>query len=347
MKNLTIKDIAEKCGVGISTVSRAINNDPAINEDTKRRVLEVVEKYHYVPNNSARNLKMTESNTVALMVRGIDNIFFQNAYGLFQKELKERGYDFLLYPVSEDKSSSLEAVELSKEKRLKGIIFLGGKMDDTGHTLSQLTVPYVMCTVAHNVNRPEPECASVSIDDEREGYLAIKYLIDHGHRDIAVIAGKEKDLSVGAQRLRGYRRAIEKAGMKVREELILYQDESLPEFSAANGYEVTRKMLEKGLRPDALFCISDMVALGAYKAIFEAGLRIPEDISVMGFDGIDLGKYMEPSLTTVLQPMEDMVGSSVDFLVSQMEGNIIRRTEHRYYQASLLMRDSVQDKKKG
>lgn len=335
---LTIKDIAKYCGVGVSTVSRAINNDPGISPKTKERVLKVVKEFHYVPNNSARNLKMTESNTIALIVRGIDNIFFQSMFDGFQNELHRHGFDFLLHSVSEKSNIAKETIEIAKEKRLKGVIILGGQMEDPVKELSQLSVPYVLCTVAHSMYSPTPHVNSVSIDDEKESYRAVKYLIDRGHRRIAIITGRTGDYAVGGQRLLGYRNALKDAGIRVDEDLIGHMVYDFAEYTADNGYAVTKQLLA---RTDftALYCISDVIAMGAYKAISEAGLSIPEDLSVLGFDGISLGKFMVPALTSMLQPVEDMVKSSVDLLLQAIEGEITPR--QLIYPATLLERDSV------
>lgn len=335
---LTIKDIAKLCGVGVSTVSRAINDDPGISPRTKERVLKVIKEYHYVPNNSARNLKMTGSNTIALMVRGIDNIFFQSMFDGFQNELHKRGYDFLLYSVYEKSDIVQEAVEIAKEKRLKGIIVLGGNMEDPVRDLEQLGVPYVLCTVAHSMYTPAPHANSVSINDEKESYRAVQYLIKKGHRRIAIITGHKDDYAVGGQRLEGYKKALSDAGIPIDESLIGYMVTDYAEFTPENGYAVAKQLLN---RADftALYCISDMTAIGAYKAISEAGLNIPDDLSVIGFDGIELGKFMAPALTSILQPKDDMVRSSVELLDNAINGDTTPR--QLFYPAKLLERDSV------
>ncbi|MBQ1844261.1 MAG: LacI family DNA-binding transcriptional regulator [Lachnospiraceae bacterium] len=335
---LTIKDIAKYCGVGVSTVSRAINDDPGISPKTKERVLKVVKKFHYVPNNSARNLKMQESNTIALIVRGVDNIFFQSMFDGFQNELYKNGYDFLFHLVDSNTDVASSAIELVKEKRLKGVIILGGQMENPYEDLEQLGVPYVLCTVAHSMYTPTPNVNLVAIDDAMESFKAVRYLIDKGHRRIAIISGLKGDYSVGGQRLRGYKKALEGAGIPIDDDLIGYMREDIPEFTTENGYAVAKELLQ---RTDftALYCISDMTAIGAYKAISEAGLSIPDDLSVIGFDGIDLGRFTIPALTTIKQPKDEMVKSSVDLLMKAIKGDDTPR--QLFYPASLLERESV------
>lgn len=343
MANLTIKDIARICGVGISTVSRAINDDPGINKDTQKRILKVIEEYNYVPNNSARNLKMTESNTIALLIKGIDNQFFQGMLKIFEEELNKLEYTFLLHAVGEEQDDASVAVELAKEKRLKGIIFLGGQMDSPEERLKGIGIPYVLCTVAVNMLAPKRQCSSVSIDDEKESYRAVDYLCKKGHKRIAMISGRETDQAVGGLRLKGYRNALKDNGIEIDEELIRYMKYDIPEYSVENGYAVTKELLESDIQCTAIYAISDLTAFGAYKAIFESGKKIPEDYSVMGFDGIKVSQYFHPSLTTMVQPCEQMVKSSIELLMDAINGN--NEKKQLIFEAGLCERDSVKELK--
>lgn len=335
---ITIKDIAKIAGVGVSTVSRAINDDPTINEKTKARVLKICEENHYVPNNSARNLKMVESNTVALLVMGIENIFFTSMFGRFQKKLESKGYDFFLHAVSEWSDAVDEAMELSTEKRLKGIIFLGGQMDHSKEKLKKMNIPYVLCTVAREGEKFHADLPTVSIDDKDASKTIVEYLIKNGHKKIAIIAGNKADLAVGKRRLSGYRHALEDNKIQVDEALIFHQKEEIPGYTPENGYAVAKEILAQ--RPDvtAIYCTSDLVAMGAYKALNEAGVRIPEDVSVVGFDGISLGNFLNPPLTTMVQPRNELIRASVEKLVAAIEGAEVSQD---IFEAVLLERESV------
>lgn len=338
MSNLTIKDIARICNVGTTTVSRAINNDPGIKEETKQRILETIREYNYVPNNSARNLKMSESNTIALLVKGIDNRFFEETIKIFEKELKKLEYAFILHAVSDEQNEMYVALELAKEKRLKGIIFLGGRLDNPEERLKNIGIPYVLCTVAVDMEKKR-DCSSVSIDDEKESYRAVDYLCKMGHRRIAIIAARERDGAVGGLRLRGYERALKDNGIEVDERLIRHMRQDLPEYSVDNGYEVAKELLESGVDFTALYAISDVTAFGAYKAIYDAGKSIPEDYSVIGFDNIETAKYFCPALTTIEQPKEKMVKLSIELLMQAINGN--KEKKQLVFDAVLLERDSV------
>ena len=339
MSAVTIKDIAKICNVGISTVSRAINDDPGINKNTRERILKVIEECHYVPNNSARNLKMSESNTIALLIKGIDNQFFQGMLKIYEEELKKIEYSFLIHAVGEDQDDASVALELTKEKRLKGIIFLGGLMRYSQEKLNMLGIPYVLCTVAVNMEKPRRNSLSVSIDDEKESYRAVDYLCKKGHKKIAIITGKENDYGVGKLRLEGYKRALSDNGIAYNPVLVRYMKSDLAEYSVANGYQVTKELLESGVECTAIYAISDLMALGVYKAVFEAGKRIPEDYSVMGFDGLEVAKYFHPSLTTMEQPCSQMVKHSIELLMEAIDGET--EEKQMILDAVLQERDSV------
>lgn len=337
MAALTIKDIARICGVGTSTVSRAINDDPGINPETKERILTVVEEFHYVPNNSARNLKVTDSNTVGVLVKGRNNRFFQSMYADFEQELEQAGYDFTFKEIAYNENELLEAEAMIKEKRLKGIIFLGGMIENPDESLARLDVPYVLCTVA--VNTRLAKSSSVGIDDEKESYKIVDYLIKKGHKRIAVIVGQRRDYAVGRRRMQGYVRALNDNGIIFDDSLVIYQRDDLPDYSEANGYAVMSEFLKSGKEFTAVYAIADLLALGAYKAIYDAGKKIPQDYSVMGFDGIEITKYMYPALTTVRQPIEKIVKESVDIIIKEISGD--RTSRQVYFETELVEQDSV------
>lgn len=340
-KTMTIKDIAKICHVGVSTVSRAINNAPGINAKTREDILRVIEEYNYIPNNSARNLKMTESNTIALLIKGIDNQFFQGMLKQFEEELKPLEYSFIIHAVGEDQDDLDVARQLAMEKRLKGIIFLGGLMDHSAERFASIGVPHVLCTVAVNLDAPDRKCSCVSIDDEKESYKAVDYLCKKGHKRIAIICGRETDYAVGRMRLEGYQNALKANGIEFDPELVRFMKDDIPEYSSANGYAVAKELLESGLDFTAIYAISDLVAFGVYKAIYDAGKKIPDDYSVMGFDGLEMSNYYIPALTTIKQPCEAMVKSTIDLLMQQINGN--KEKCQMLFKAELVERESVKE----
>ena len=147
MEEMTIKDIARLCGVGVSTVSRAINNHPDINPETKSKIMDVIKENGYIPNNSARNLKRTEAKSIAVMVKGMTNPFFSNMIKVMEEEIKKKKYSLVLHHVEFNEDEVDVALELVKEKRLRGIIFLGGYFSHSEEKLSKLNVPFILSTI--------------------------------------------------------------------------------------------------------------------------------------------------------------------------------------------------------
>lgn len=339
MGNLTIKDIARICNVSTSTVSRAMNGDSGINKQTRERILEVIKEHNFVPNNSARNLKMIESNTIALLIKGIDNPFFQSMLHAFETELQKVEYSFIIHAVGEEQDEIGVAQELIKEKKLKGIIFLGGWFSNSEDRFQKLGVPCVICTGAVPTDKERLICPIVSVDDIQGGYQVTDYLCKMGHKRIVIITSKYTDSSVGKLRLEGYKRALKDNGIAFDKNLVRYMDPELREYSMANGYQVTKKLLDDKTDFTAMFAISDVLAFGAYKALKEAGKNIPDDYSIVGYDGLEMTSYYHPALTTLEQPSEDMVAASINQLMALIAGREI--DEKIQFTGNLIERDSV------
>lgn len=314
METITIKDIARLSGVGVSTVSRAINNHPDINEETKTKIMEIIQEYNYVPNNSARNLKRSESKTIAVLIKGISNPFFSRMLTILEEEIQKKKYSFILQQVREQEDEIDVAIELVKEKRLKGIVFLGGFFTHSKEKLKQLNIPFVLSTIGLPEKFQDAGYSTVSVDDIKESYKIVDYLCSVGHQKIAIIAACADDESIGKLRLNGYEKALEKHHIPLDNELVCRMKPDIESYSMESGYAVTKELLESGKDFTALYAISDSVAIGACKAIFDAGRRVPEDYSVAGFAGLDIAYYYQPSITTIRQPVEEMARESIQIL---------------------------------
>ena len=270
METTTIKDIARICGVAVSTVSRAINNHPDINPETKTQIMQAIKDHNYIPNNSARNLKRSESNTVAVLIKGITNPFFNNMLKVFEQDIQKKKYTFLLHRVEENEDEVEVALLLEKEKRLKGIVFLGGYFCHSEEKLSQLTVPFILSTGGISDIIDKNKYSFVTVDDFKESYRMVDYLCKLGHKRIATIAAPPCDESIGQLRLEGYLKALEDNQIPRDDSLIRYiQDETMDIFSMKYGYEVTKELMASDVDCTAIFAISDSMAVGTCKAIFE------------------------------------------------------------------------------
>lgn len=340
MEEITIKDIARMCGVGVSTVSRAINNHPDINPETKQKVMETIKIHGYIPNNSARNLKRTDAKSIAVLVKGMTNPFFSSMIKIMEAEIKQRKYAMVLHHVDQNEDEVDVALELIKEKRLRGIIFLGGYFYHAEEKLEKLNVPFILSTVGSSPeNMSRKQYSSLSVDDEKESFKMVSHLIEQGHKRIAILCADSKDKSIGRLRLMGYRRALAEHGITEDEQLIRRMKQEIESYSYQNGYVMMRELLGECQDFTAVYAISDIMAMGACRAIAEEGKRIPEDISVAGFDGIEAGDYFIPTITTVRQPVEEIARATTKLLFDILAGR--EKHQHQLFEAELLEKEST------
>lgn len=339
MEAITIKDIAKLCGVGVSTVSRAINNHPDINEKTKTMIMQVIRENNYIPNNSARNLKRVDSNAVAVLIKGITNPFFSNMIKVFEREIKKKGYVFVLQRVDNKENEIDVAIELIKEKRLKGIVFLGGQFSHSNEKLKQLKVPFVLSTIGTIQKLDKTICSSVSVDDVKESYKMVDYLCKIGHSKIAIVTAPTDEKSIGNLRLNGYIKALKDNGINIRKNLIRFMKDEIESYSIENGYAVVKELLESGEDFTAVYGICDSIAIGACKAIFDAHKTVPGDYSVAGFDGLDIAHYYNPSIATIRQPVEEMAEESIKILFDVISKKI--SAQHKIFQGELITGQST------
>lgn len=338
-EEITIKDIAKMCGVGISTVSRAINNHPDINIETKEMIMAMIKEHNYVPNNSARNLKRSDSKSIAVLVKGISNPFFSSMIKIMEEEIQKKKYSLVLYHVESYEDEVDVAFELVKEKRLRGIVFLGGYFSHTEEKLSKLKVPFILSTIGINPeNISKNAYSSVSVDDITESYKVVDYLCKLGHTKIATITATSGDMSIGKLRLEGYKQALLVNNIPLNQNLIRNMKDEIEEYSMRNGYEVTKELIASGTEFTALYAISDSLAIGACKAILDAGKRIPKDYSVVGFDGIEMTKYYAPSITTLVQPVDEMALETIHILFDVIKDNT--RHQHKVFAGKLRLGQS-------
>lgn len=339
MSEITIKEIAQRCGVGVSTVSRAINDHSDINPATKKRIMDVIRETGYIPNNSARNLKRIDAKCIGVLVKGITNPFFAPMIEFIEQETEKKGYALVLRHVEAYENEVDVALELEKEKRLRGIIFLGGSYKHSAEKMKQLNVPVIFATIGSDIseNFNRNAYSTVSVDDALESRKMVEYLIGLGHRRIAILTEGNEEPSIVRLRLDGYLDALKRHDIEVDNSLIKYVNKRI--YTMENGYETTKALIESGAKFTALFCISDVLAVGALRALADAGIRVPEDVSVAGFDGQELAAFTVPRLTTIKQPLLDISEETMRLLFDLIEEK--RGHKHLIFPGELIEAEST------
>ncbi len=335
---LTIKDIAAYCGVSTSTVSRVLNDHPDVSPAVRDQVNEAIQALHFVPNNSARTLASTRSTAIGVVSRGVDNPFLSSLIRVLGREIHDQGYTMVLHQISTQSDEIRAAALLEREKKLLGVIFLGGRFNYTKEELEPLTVPFVCCTYTNTFgDLTEDDYSSVSIRDEDEAAKAVRYLVDRGHRRIAMILDDPADYSIGQLRFQGYKRALAEAGIDYDPSLAVFTGD----YAMDAAYDYTMRLIDSGAEFTAILAISDAIAIAAIKALTDRGLRVPEDCSVIAIDGMELSAYTVPTLTTLRQPAEEMALESARMLIGIIEGTAPHR--HVLMETTLRPGDSVAD----
>ncbi len=316
MKQNTIKDIARMCNVSVSTVSRVLNNHQDVSDSVRKHILEVIEQSGYIPNNSARNLVCTSSDTIALVVRGVSNPFFTRVIKGVEQEIHRRGYSVALHQISSCDDEIKTACSLATERKLLGILLLGGRFNYSPQDTTRLNVPFVCCSYTNTFGTLDTASySSVAVDDKKEAYNAVKYLAACGHKRIAALIEQESDTSISELRFSGYKQALLDCGLTYDEALV----ECTGSFNMEDSYHGMQRLLNKGVEFSAVFTIADAMAIAAIKAITDHGLSVPKDCSVIAIDGLELSKYTVPTLTTLEQPADEMAKESADILIDLIE----------------------------
>ena len=296
---MTIKDIAKESGYAIGTVSRVLNNNPSVSPVARAKILEVIKRYNYQPNSNAKHLKQQSSDGLALIVKGTQNMLFVDILEKMQAILEERGYVSTVYYIDEEANE---------------VVFLGSNLEYFTPQLAELRVPCLLLTnSAATLNIPN--LSSVSVDDVSASSLMIEYLYAQGHRKIGLIGGKPDQSRPSLSRLTGSQSAMFRLGLPFEME----KQYAYARFSLQSGYTAMEYLLKHCPDITAVFAMSDLMALGAIRALNDHGLRVPQDISVSGYDGIALGRYSNPRLTTIRQNSERLAQRGAEILLNCIE----------------------------
>lgn len=333
---MTIKDLAKKTGYGVATVSRVLNNQPNVSEKARKAIIKAVEESGFELNDNAKQLKQQRSNSILVVVKGTSNEMFGSLVETIQSEVAKTDYPLIVDYIDEDDNEVLRAVRLCREKKPLGILMLGGNMDHFLSDFDKIEVPCVLVS-SDASNLPFKNLSSVSTDDRLAAKCAMDSLIEMGHRRFAVVGGDKDTSDTGRLRYEGCLDSCLEHGIDFDKD----KDYIGVRFSYQDGYDATCLLLRNKRNFTALFAAADVMAIGAIRALKDNGLRVPEDISVVGFDGLLLSSFLVPKLSTVEQSVRKMAVRSVEILLDCIENGAVPR--HETVPFALRFRESTKD----
>lgn len=308
----TIQDVARMAGVSVATVSRVLNSSPSVTPETKESVMEAIKKLNYQPNLLGRNLRRMETKMILVLLPNIANPFYSRVVKGIEDIGNKNGYSVMLCNTDSDKHREKQYLELLRNKLSDGVIFMEPEL--SVEELAELgrNFPVVQCS-EYKENTGIPY---VSIDNKAAAYTAVNHVIGLGHRRIGLISCDNDFLST-KQREAGYRKALEDAGIDFDETFVSYGD-----YGFKSGLRAAKQLLSLEKRPTAMFVISDIMAIGAMSAIKQGGMKVPEDIAVVGFDNISFSTMCDPQLTTISQPKYDLGCTAMNLLLKKIKGDL-------------------------
>lgn len=316
----TIQDIAQISGYSIGTVSRVINNRSGVSKDAKRKNEEVIREQDYQPNSNARMLRQSVSSEVSIIVRGINSPFLHSILEKVQNRLNEYGESANVLFIGENEGEVATAVQVMQNLKPKGLIFLGGNTDTFRKAFDKVDVPSVLIA-ADGEGLGYDNLSSFTTDDVDASSCAVRALISQGHRRIGILGGYPGDAkgerdsdNPATLRIRGAVEELKRSGVAFDCE----RDYEECTFSAEGGFQGAKRLLQRTPDLTGIFAISDSVAIGALRALQDMNLRVPEDISMVGFDGIVMTQYSVPRLATIRQDTEMLVREGVDDLLRRI-----------------------------
>ena len=311
---MTIKDIAREAGYAVGTVSRVLNNNPNVSASARERILDVVRKHNFQPNANAKHLKLQASSGISLIVKGTQNMLFAPILESMQALIERHGYVSMIDYIDEEANEVEQANLICHERKPHGIVFLGSNLEYFTPQLEELGIPCVLVTnsaAALDISN----LSSVSVDDAAAAASMIDYLFAHGHRHIDVIGSRPETSRPSFARLAGCRQAFSRHKLHFDPDI----QYGYARFSMEGGYRAMEWLLAHDPGMTAVFTMSDLMAMGALRALQDHGLRVPQDISVTGYDGLALASYCIPRLTSIRQNADRLAARGIEILLHGIE----------------------------
>jgi len=311
-----IKDVAARAGVSTTTVSRVLNGGKYVREDLRIRVLRAIEELGYAPSRIARSLVRNKTNLLGVIVPDLTSSFYSTILSSIEETAAKNGYNLLVCNISEDIDKEYKYLQIFKEMRAEGVIIMHEKMnEEIREFIGRMEIPLIFSSV-----KPlNQSFISVIVDDYAAAYDATAYLIGLGHQSIGFIGGDMRDVTSGQNRYLGYCNALKDHGIGYIHELVRFGD-----YKVKSGYDLMGELLRSKRQPTAVFAVSDDMAIGAVNCLADHGLRVPGDISVMGFDGSQMTELVRPRITSMEQPIHRMGKVTVETLLRLIEGDVLK-----------------------
>ena len=331
---MTIKDLAKKTGYGVATVSRVLNGQPSVSETARSVILRAAEESGFQLNSNAKQLKQQRSNAILVLVKGRANELFSELLEHIQV-LADRAHSPLHVDYMDESLNEVQrAVQLCREMKPLGLLFLGGDKHNFLSDFHSIDIPCVLVTNDAS-ELGFPNLSSVCTDDRLAARAAMDAMLELGHHSFAIVGGTKETSTTSLLRFQGCMDALAERGLSF-DESRFYRGVI---FSYENGYSATKELVESGCSFTALLAAADVMAIGAIRALRDCGLRVPEDVSVIGFDGLPLGSYLVPQLSTVRQSVQEMARLSVEMLLAQIKEGAEAR--HIFVPFTLWQREST------
>jgi LacI family transcriptional regulator len=332
-KKITIKDVARKANVSHTTVSRALNDKSRIKSETKEKILSIAKELNYRPDFIARSLVMRRTKTLGLVITTIANPFYTELSQGIETTAISLGYNIILCSTNYDLSAEKKYIDMLQSKGVDGIIFTSAHMGDPNIIkLAEEGFPTVLVNRRTYHPTVRNKVDYVGVDNIRGGFLAVEHLIKLGHRRIGMIGGSSES-SVGFERLEGGKKALATFGLEAMGDYFLEGD-----FLKGSGYRGGKKFLEMDEPPTAIFATNDYMALGTYQAVMEEGIKVPEEIALIGFNDIEFTSMKGIELTTIGQKKYEMGALAVKTLVERIEGGKGGPPEEMILEPELIIR---------
>ena len=330
---MTIKDLALKTGYSVGTVSRVLNNQAHVSDLARETIMKAVQESGFRLNSNAKQLKQQHSNSILVICKGRSNELFESLLVIIQSRCAKAEHPVIIDYIDESENVVQRAVHLCPEKKPLGILFLGGNRDEFQADFDKINLPCVLVT-GHAEDLSFPNLSSVTADDVQAATMAIDHLVSLGHKNIAVIGGNRTYSDITRRRYQGCLQAFCRNGIDFAEE----RDYETARYTYEDAYRAAKELVCRDGSFTALFAMSDVMAIGAIRALQDLGKRVPEDVSVVGVDGLSIGEYTIPRLSTVAQSVPELANRSVDLLLQAIDS---KNAAHEIIPVTLMQRESA------